>query len=296
MRALGARLAARARAALAGASRRLVPFRAGGESIGALRPDFAEELRRWPVVFAVDSKGVSLKDPLSLPAIGRTLADEGWIRGWRNETYAVYGAHGAPLFHIERAAMRRFGLIARAAHANVTTGRGAARRIWIARRSASKPIDPGMLDNLVGGGIASGAGAFATLVKEAREEAGIEPARAARARYVKSLMVERPVPEGLHREILYVYDLAVAPGFRPRNLDGEVAGFECVERAGLAARIARGGFTVDAGLVALDWLLRSDAKLHAAPAGRRLARLLERSERLAAAFGPPHAPQAPRPC
>ena len=295
MRQASVRLAARARLALAGATRQLVPFLTGGEAIGALQPEFAAELRDWPQVFSFDASGVSLARGLDDPArrsarlaqVARELEGRGRISGWRGETYAVYGgAQGALLFHLERAAVRRFGLLARAAHANVTTGSGNALRMWIARRSASKPIDPGMLDNLVGGGIASGARPFDTLVKEAKEEAGIEPARAARARYVKMLLVEREVAEGLHREILYVYDLEVAPGFRPRNLDGEVAAFERVDRAGLAARVAHGGFTVDAGLVALDWLLRSARRPRPEPGWRRLALTVARSERLAAGCGP----------
>ncbi len=43
--------------------------------------------------------------------------------------------------------------------------------MWIARRSPTKPIDPGMLDNLVGGGLAAGLTVAQTLVKEGWEEA-----------------------------------------------------------------------------------------------------------------------------
>ena len=60
---------------------------------------------------------------------------------------------------------------------------GAPRRrdaMWIARRSPTKAIDPDLLDNLVGGGIAAGQSVPTTVVKEAWEEAGI-PADARRA-------------------------------------------------------------------------------------------------------------------
>ena len=43
--------------------------------------------------------------------------------------------------------------------------------MWIARRSPAKAIDPGMLDNLVGGGVAAGQTITTTLIKEAWEEA-----------------------------------------------------------------------------------------------------------------------------
>ena len=55
----------------------------------------------------------------------------------------------------------------------------AGERMWLARRSPTKQIDPGMLDNLVAGGISVGFSARDPLVKEAWEEAGI-PAELAR--------------------------------------------------------------------------------------------------------------------
>jgi len=263
----------------------LVPFRAGAQVIGALRPDFAQALRGWPAVFAFDAGGVALvpaderRRSDALAEATRELARTGWIQGWRGELYAVHAPGGGPLFCIERAAMRRFGLLSRAAHANVVSGQGARRRMWIARRSAAKPIDPGLWDTLVGGGIAAGLSAWQTLLKEAREEAGIEAARARRARFVKALMIERIVPEGLHREILFVYDLEVGAGFRPRNLDGEVSAFERSGCAGLVRRLAQGAFTAEAALIVHDWLARAGAGRPA------LRRALARSERLAARAG-----------
>jgi len=263
----------------------LVPFRAGAQVIGALRPDFARALRGWPAVFAFDAGGVALVPARerersdALAEATRELARAGWIQGWRGELYAVHGRGGGALFRIERAAMRRFGLVSRAAHANVVSGRGAHRRMWIARRSATKSIDPGLWDTLVGGGVATGISAWQTLLKEAREEAGIEAVRARRARFVKKLMVERVVPEGLHREILFVYDLEVGAGFRPRNLDGEVSAFERSGCASLVRRLAQGTFTAEAALIVHDWLARTGA---GRPSARRA---LARSERLAARAG-----------
>ena len=44
---------------------------------------------------------------------------------------------------------------------------------WIARRSLSKPVGPGKLDQIVGGGVPIGVGLRDNLIKECAEEASI---------------------------------------------------------------------------------------------------------------------------
>src|SRR6185437_7257729 len=95
----------------------------------------------------------------------------------------------APLFLIERGAARYFGVRTWAAHVNGIVHREAGAQMWLARRSRQKAVDPGLLDNLVGGGIAAGFRVDQTVVKEAWEEAGIPAplARAARpASYIRA--------------------------------------------------------------------------------------------------------------
>ena len=86
--------------------------------------------------------------------VARALADDHRLTAWRNECYAVANEFGAlPWFELERAAARYFGVRTYAAHVNgLIRLRNGDVAMWIARRSAAKAIDPGMLDNLVGGG------------------------------------------------------------------------------------------------------------------------------------------------
>lgn len=262
----------------------LAPLMLDGHVLGWVGPSVAAQLRRWPEVFACrpDAIVLALAAPQArsdaLGAIARTLADEGLIRGWRNERYTIFSpASGTPVFALERAAMRAFGLTARAAHLNGVVPDASGCHMWIARRSHTKPIDPGMLDNLVGGGIAEGMDARRTLIKECAEEAGIPVALAAQARNAGALRVTRTVPEGVHDEILFVYDLELPAGFQPVNHDAEVAQFLLVTPTELVELIAAGELTVDASLVAIDFLarrgcLRSDPGLE-----RRLEALRVRS-------------------
>ena len=119
----------------------------------------------------------------ALDRVARALAAEGRLTAWRDERYAVVPSFGAPpLFLLERAAARYFGVHTYAVHVNGLVRRDEDVGTWIARRSPTKAIDPGLLDNLVGGGIAAGQEIATTVVKEAWEEAGIAESLARQAR------------------------------------------------------------------------------------------------------------------
>jgi 8-oxo-dGTP pyrophosphatase MutT (NUDIX family) len=86
-----------------------------------------------------------------------------------------------------------------------------------------------MLDNSVAGGIAGGTSAFDTLVKEAEEEASLDPELVRkRARTVGSVSYYYQTKAGwLQPEVQYVYDLRLEPGeARLAPMDGEVESFE----------------------------------------------------------------------
>jgi 8-oxo-dGTP pyrophosphatase MutT (NUDIX family) len=67
---------------------------------------------------------------------------------------------------------------------------------------------------------------FQTLVKEAGEEAGIQPALAATAIETGSVSYAMDRPEGLRRDRLVCYDLELPEDFCPHAADGEVESFE----------------------------------------------------------------------
>jgi len=86
-----------------------------------------------------------------------------------------------------------------------------------------------MLDNSVAGGIAGGTTAFDTLVKEAAEEASLDPQLVRkRARAVGAVSYYRQTKAGwLQPEVQYVYDMRLEPGeVRLAPMDGEVEFFK----------------------------------------------------------------------
>jgi 8-oxo-dGTP pyrophosphatase MutT (NUDIX family) len=239
---------------------RYVPFFCAGRHVGWLRPELAARLGAWPAVFRVETHQIQLLEPDSLNPIVEQLAREGFIPGWRNERYGISG-----LFEIERAAARPFGLTTYAVHVNGISFD--EKNMWIARRSAAKPIDPGMLDNLVGGGLTAGLSLEEVLVKEAWEEAGISADLARSAKRGGTVRILREVPEGVQSEVISVYDLVLPAGFEPRNQDAEVAEFHCLpfdEVLRLLRETEQ--FTLDATLVAMDYFTRN-APRGSAPAG-----------------------------
>ena len=244
-----------------------VPFVLAGREVGSVARAALDALRdaagAEALVIAADRVGCDAACGPELDAVldrlHRRLRAGGWIRAWRDETVALVDPVSlAPLARIERAAARFWGTLTFGAHANgyVAGADGRPAALWIARRAATKAIDPGRLDNLVGGGVPAGQSPEETLVREAGEEAGLEPIEVAGARPAGVLRLARDIPEGFQHEWLHGFDLELPAGREPRNRDGEVAGFERVAVAEAAALAAGGEMTVDAALVTLDFLWR----------------------------------------
>lgn len=247
----------------------LVDFVVDGHRVGAITVARAGRLASFDDVFRRDRDRLVLASRLDTPAarddalaaVARTLAGEGALSAWRDERYDVRPPEGGPLlFRLERAAARYFGIATRAVHVNGLVREANGTAMWLARRSASKAIDPGRLDNLVGGGIATGMAIADTLAKEADEEAGIDAALAAQAMHARDLRIRRLEPDGLQDEILHAHDLWLPGDFRPSNRDGEVTGHRLVPLQQVTTLLAQDdgpdALTVDASLVALDALLR----------------------------------------
>ncbi|HKU85465.1 MAG TPA: DUF4743 domain-containing protein [Casimicrobiaceae bacterium] len=249
------------------------PFVVAGERVGTIDDARAARLGRFRAgLFVVDANAVTLTGRLhdfasrtaALADVALTLRDEGALPAWRDELYAIATTFGAPpICHIERGAARYFGVQTWAAHVNGVVGEGAGTKLWFSRRSTTKAVDPGLLDNLVGGGIAAGASVVETVVKESFEEAGIDQALALTARPAGTLHIRRPMFDGLQLETLFVHDLALPPDFVPRNQDGEVSGHRLVDLDEAARLIAQDSgpdeVTVDASVVVLDYLTRGVA-------------------------------------
>lgn len=183
----------------------------------------------------------------------QALRDQGLLPNWRDELMSLQQPDGEYLV-MERAAFRTLGLCTPSVHMNgwVATPDGVA--LWVAERSAHKFVDPGKLDNLVGGGLAAGESIAEGLAREAWEEAGLH------FRHVPIprgwLHIHRRIKEGVQEERIAVHDCWLPARFHATNQDGEVADARLLPMAPALDMLLDGHFTWDAGLVVLDGLLR----------------------------------------
>jgi hypothetical protein len=243
-----------------------LPFVVDGAVVGYVTPDFARALKDYPDTFVIGDQSLTLNERLSGPdnrtqAVGEVLEklmQRGDLPGWRGEKYKVATSFSAPtLFNIERAAVAPFGIIGYGVHLNGVVPTDDGLSMWIARRSLSKPTGPGKLDQIVAGGQPSGISLKDNLIKECGEEADIPSAIAATSVPVGAINYVTVRPEGLRRDVLFVYDLALPVDFKPVNTDGEVEDFHLMELDAVAARVAESDdFKFNCALVVIDFLIR----------------------------------------
>ncbi len=233
-----------------------LPFRIGAAQVGWLKPDFAARLAGFPEI-TTEADGVTLADGAALPAISRQLSDAGCYR-WRGENFDIRAEpEGRVLARLDRGALPTFGVLAMGVHVNGLVHRRDGLHVWIARRAASKQLDPSKLDHVVAGGVPAGLSPAETLVKEAEEEAAIPASLAHQAVEVGRIGYAMERAEGLRRDLLYCYDLHLPEDFLPHAADGEVEAFELwpIERVVQTVRNSD-AFKFNVNLVLIDLFQR----------------------------------------
>ncbi|KAI9491720.1 NUDIX hydrolase domain-like protein [Zychaea mexicana] len=174
------------------------------------------------------------------------------LKGWRNELYPVYGVSGEPDFVMERAATPLFGISTFGVHVNGYTGD----KLWVARRSKSKQTWPGLLDNIVAGGISYQYSTQETVVKECDEEASIPSSIAGRAKNAGIVSYYTVTEFGLQPETQYVFDLPIPEDFTPTPKDGEVDEFYLMDMEEVKKTILNNEWKPNCALVTIDFMVR----------------------------------------
>jgi 8-oxo-dGTP pyrophosphatase MutT (NUDIX family) len=241
-------------------------FMVAGRHMGWVVPDFARELAAFPRVFYLTDREVNLHERFAtVDERSRAVAEvleamraQAKVPGWRNELYPVSRRFGdAPVLLMERAATHLFGVPSYGINVNGLVRNGDDRKVWVARRSATKQVDPNMLDLVVGGGLPHGISVHDNLLKECAEEAGIPKTIAQRAKPVSLLTLMIEAPEGLRVGVQFNFDLELPVDFTPRNEDGEVAGFQLWTLDQLERNLREADdFMYDVALANLDLLIR----------------------------------------
>lgn len=230
-------------------------------AVGWVRPIVADALMALAGNHAV-RKHESLHLRAASEAVGRSIRVQAWahalheqglLQNWRDEPMTLMH-HGMHFLTTERAAFRSFGMATQSVHLNGWLTSPDGMQIWVAERSHHKFVDPGKLDNLVGGGLASGESVTEGLAREAWEEAGLlfrhVPAP------VAQLQICRRIGEGVQDECIHVFDAYLPADFSALNQDGEVAHAGLMPNEDALMLVLGGRFTWDAALVFIVGLLR----------------------------------------
>lgn len=247
-------------------SKHYLPLIVDDSTVGRLDPAFAAHLARWPAVFVVSDDAVRLADGIqgfdarsqAVAEVVGALRAKGVIARHHGEPYRVAADFSSPaLLTIDRASVAYFGVRAYGQHLNGFVRDGDELLMWLGRRSCSKPSYPGMLDQLVAGGLPHGISLQDNLAKECWEEAAIPAELARQAVPVGTVSYCRETDAGIKADLLFNYDLELPADFVPRANDGEMEDFLLLPLAEVAQLVEQGDeFKDNCILVAIDFLIR----------------------------------------
>jgi hypothetical protein len=242
------------------------PFMIGAARVGWIEHGLALQLADYPETFTVTDEWVELAAGLDGFAARSAAVDRVLRRiwrdcagqRWRDEAYPVATSfHAPPLMQIERAAVPAFGIRGYGVHLNGHVGRGDDMKMWIARRSRTKPVAPGKLDHIVAGGQPIGLGLMENLVKECAEEAAMPAALARLARPAGAVSYLTENEDGLRDDVVFNFDLELPADFKPRAADGEVEEFYLWPIAHVMEILETSDeFKFNVALVIIDFLAR----------------------------------------
>jgi isopentenyldiphosphate isomerase len=244
-------------------SGRSLPFVVNSEMVGRIRRPWCEVLSAF-TEFTVTADEVRLKagdNPASRTALladaAQRLAEQGYFK-LRNEPYRVATSWDTePVATLDRGAVQFFGIASYGVHVNGVVERPDGHHMWIARRARDRMTWPGMLDNMIGGGLAAAYTAEETLIKEADEEAGFGPEIAGKAKPVGFLSYAVDTDHGVRRDGIFAYDLVMSEDLIPISKDGEVERFDLMPIEDVTELVAHSDqFKPNCNLVIIDFLIR----------------------------------------
>jgi hypothetical protein len=241
------------------------PLDLGRTRIGWVRKDRIAGLLAISDAFEQNGAGLRLSDRLDSPdartqavtAAMQQLERNGELT-LRGEAYRVNERWGAPqLMTVDRGAVTYLGIQAYGVHLNGFVRRADGLHLWVGKRAHDKAVAPGKLDNIVAGGQPAGLTLVDNLVKECAEEADIGEALARQAKPAGAITYLMEGPDGLKPDVMFCFDLELAPDFTPRNTDGEIAEFQLWPVRRVAETIRdTDAFKFNVNLVIIDFLLR----------------------------------------
>jgi len=235
------------------------------QCIGLVRLAFARALANYPQAFEVTDEFITLDSSLQTPQqrnriiaeVVQALIDDDVVGYSLDEPYPVKGHNNEVFFVIDRALVPFMGFRSFGQHINGYVNRPGGLHLWIGTRACDRRIFPGMLDNMVAGGLPHGLSLQENLVKECHEEAGMPEKLALQAKPVSAITYNAISEKGYKPDTLYCYDIELSEEFTPENTDGEVEKFELLRVTDVISKVRQGGlFKPNCNLVLIDFFAR----------------------------------------
>lgn len=242
-----------------------VPFCIGHITFGYIKNEFADFLISETGFFESKSYGLELARRFgdfasrseALAKAAQALSQKTGTP-LRNEMYPVALSYAEePSAQIDRAAVPWFGVRAWGLHVNGYVKKKDGLYLWIGRRADDRQVEPGKLDNMIGGGNPIGIGLDENLCKEAKEEANIDAPLALTSTLAREINYKVELSDGLRVDTLFIYDLKLPESFVPSNTDGEVEAFTLMPLAQVSELVKNTDeFKFNCGMVVIDFLMR----------------------------------------
>lgn len=235
------------------------------QCIGLVRRTFAASLANYPRAFRVSEGFITLDPSLEtleqrnqvIAETVQALIEDGVVAYVLDEPYPVKGHNNEVFFVMDRALVPFMGFRSYGQHLNGFVRKADDLHLWIGTRARDRRIFPGLLDNMVAGGLPHGLSLQENLVKECHEEAGMPENLALQAKAVSAITYNAISEKGYKPDTLYCYDIELSEEFTPVNTDGEVEKFELLPVAEVINKVRQGGlFKPNCNLVLIDFFAR----------------------------------------
>ncbi|KAK5655314.1 hypothetical protein OQA88_5881 [Cercophora sp. LCS_1] len=183
------------------------------------------------------------------------------LHRWANEEFPIYTSTGEHVLDFDGCGVDMFGIVNYSVHLTgwVMTAEGI--KEWVPRRAMTKMSFPGMLDNTVGGSLATGEKPIDGIVRECDEEICLAPA------YTRSniracgtlsfhLTVTDLLEPACQHQVQYLYEIELGHDIVPKIGDGEVGELNLLTIEQLVAAMRNGEVKLTCNMTYLAFLIR----------------------------------------